>query len=600
MNVCSLNNSEVDLINMRITLIREELKNRNLDAFIVPRADEYLGEYVPAKNERLKWLTGFSGSAGLCIVLKRKTVLFVDGRYTIQVRQQVPDDGFEFKHIIKDHPIAWLSETLMSESRVGIDPRLHSLSWFQETKDILSQKKIELIELTENPIDSKWKNRPEESKEKYTLLDKIYTGTTSEKKRHLASIELKTKKAEFALITQLDSIAWILNIRGKDIPRLPVLLAFGILKNTGEMILFTDPEKLPEGFHKHVGKGVKVKPLKKLELTLKKLAKKGANVMADPKTSNAWCQLTCLRSGSTLIASPDPVALPKAIKNKTELKGIRNCHIRDGAALTGFLSWISREVNKGHLHDEKLLSDKLLSHRKPLKNFQDLSFDTISAAGKNAALAHYNHLNGKPSVLELDSLYLVDSGAQYLDGTTDVTRTIGIGTPSEEHKKMFSLVLKGHIALATAVFPKGTTGGHLDALARQFLWKEGFDYDHGTGHGVGAFLSVHEGPQNISKSMSAQPLIPGMVLSNEPGYYKEKEYGIRCENLIVVIEEKNKMLSFETITFAPFDKNLIDRKFLSEKEIDWINTYHQHVREKLSAHLNGSDLEWLNNATQTI
>jgi len=330
------------------------------------------------------------------------------------------------------------------------------------------------------------------------------------------------------------------------------------------------------------------------------LGNSGAKILADPATANAWCQLRCKEAGATLINGIDPVLIPKAQKNSTELAGMRNCHVRDGSAVTRYLAWIEAEVIAGNLHNEGELSDKLESFRRELSDIQDLSFDTISAAGANGALCHYNHMNGTPAPLEMDNLYLVDSGGQYLDGTTDITRTVVVGEPSEEHRRMFTLVLKGHIALARAVFPRGTTGTQLDILARQFLWSDGLDYDHGTGHGVGTFLSVHEGPQRIGKAGPQQELLPGMVISNEPGYYKEGCYGIRCENLVVVIERSDGMLAFETITFAPFDYKLIDLNLMNADEVAWVNNYHAKVNEKLCGELDSQDVSWLKQATKAI
>ena len=600
MNVCSLSNPEIDKTKIRLVSVREKLAELDLDAFVVPRSDEHLGEYVPPEEERLKWLTGFTGSAGLGIVLRNSAAIFVDGRYTIQVRQQLPADTFEFKHATKDSPAEWLLEKLAANSKVGIDTRLHSMDWFRKMEHELRQNKIEVVELDKNPIDLCWKDRPKPCDDEIMLLEESFTGISSRTKRDTAAKVIRERKADFALITQLDSIAWILNIRGNDVPRLPVARSFAILESNGEVIIFVDEKKLPENFFDHVGEGVEWKKNEELEEHLQRLGRKDCKISVDPRTSNAWCQLICLKAGADLVEGSDPTILAKSIKNETELDGIRNCHLRDGAALTRFLAWLDNEVKRGIYHDEKRLADELESYRSNLEHFQGLSFDTISATGENAALAHYNYLNGVPSKLEPDSLYLVDSGAQYLDGTTDITRTIAIGTPNEEHKKMFTLVLKGHIALAEAVFPKGTTGANLDVLARQYLWREGFDYDHGTGHGVGAFLSVHEGPQSISKSAHSQELIPGMVISNEPGFYKEGDYGIRCENLVVVVENFDSMLSFDTISFAPFDHSLIDPNLLSEQEIYWVNSYHETTRRKLAPFLIKKDLEWLEASTREI
>ena len=600
LNVCQLTGSEIDRIQTRLTLIRQEMAQQQLDAFVVPRADEYLGEYVPPQNERLAWLTGFTGSAGMAVVLRETAAIFVDGRYTIQVRQQVPDVAFQFHHLIEEPPVTWLGEALATGARVGVDSRMHTLAWYENAEKLLGKKGINLTPVARNPIDLHWQGGPEPEAALAMLLDESYTGEPSESKRKRIGKAVADAGADLALVSQLDSIAWLLNIRGSDVPRLPVLLGFATLDTNGGMALYTDPGKLPNDFPQHVGAGVEVLADTRLAADLKKLGKEQRRILADPTTANAWCQLCCREAGATLIAGDDPVLLPKAQKNPTELAGIRNCHVRDGSAVCRYLAWIDRELAAGKTYNEAELSDQLEAFRRELAGIHDLSFDTISAAGENAALAHYNHKNGTPANLEMNNLYLVDSGGQYLDGTTDITRTIIIGEPSEEHRRMFTLVLKGHIALACTVFPKDTSGIQLDALARQFLWQDGKDYDHGTGHGVGAFLSVHEGPQRISKSGPQQALLPGMVISNEPGYYQEGCYGIRCENLVVVAEREDDMLCFETITFAPFDQRLIEPSLMTGQEIDWLNNYHGEVREKLAPLLSGDDLKWLEAATENL
>jgi Xaa-Pro aminopeptidase len=452
-----------------------------------------------------------------------------------------------------------------------------------------------------NPIDNNWTGRPVPEPILATLLGEEFTGEHSSSKRERIGAIIEEAGGDVALITQLDSIAWLLNLRGGDVPRLPVLLGSAILNKSGDMTFFTDPRKIPNDLYRHVGEGVTIQDESAIADALAALGGSSTKVVIDSNTANAFSALRCLEQGCEIIPGNDPVIIPKAQKNSTELSGMRNCHVRDGSALSRYLSWIEKEVGEGNLFDEGELSDKLESFRRELTNIHDLSFDTISAAGANGALCHYNHLNGKPAMLEMDSLYLVDSGGQYQDGTTDVTRTVAIGTPTPEHKKMFTLVLKGHIALATCIFPTGTSGVQLDVLARQFLWQEGLDYDHGTGHGVGCNLSVHEGPQRIAKTAAAiSELLPGMVLSNEPGYYKEDCYGIRCENLMIVTRREDGMLQFETITFAPFDQKLLDHDLLTSTERDWINQYHNDVKEKLSPMLENSDLQWLQKATQAI
>ncbi|MEL4275423.1 aminopeptidase P family protein [Shewanella xiamenensis] len=588
----------------RLAAIRSELANANLDAFIIPRADEYLGEYVPEHNERLYWATDFTGSAGMAIVLKDKAAIFTDGRYTVQVRLQVDANLFSYESLTDTPQIEWLCDTLPAGSRVGFDARLHTLAWFENAKATLAKAQIELVAVEQNPIDKHWQNRPAPSSAAITLFSNESAGKTSLQKRTEIGALVKKAGADVALIAALDSFCWLLNIRGNDVPRLPVVLGCALLHANGDMQLFTDLSKLPEGIEEHVGAGVSFKSEAALADTLASL--QGVKLLADPNSANAWAQNLARDAGAKLIAGIDPVSLPKAQKNAAELAGMRASHIRDGVAVSRFLAWLDAEVAANRLHDEATLADKLESFRLEDPKYREPSFDTISAAGANAAMCHYNHNNGTPAMMTMNSIYLVDSGAQYLDGTTDVTRTIAIGEVSDEQKKMVTLVLKGHIALDQARYPKGTTGQQLDAFARQYLWQHGFDYDHGTGHGVGHFLSVHEGPQRIGKNLNAIALLPGMVLSNEPGYYRADSFGIRLENLVVVRHcealkgAEREMYEFDALTLIPMDVRLIDKNLLTQGEIDWFNAYHQRVFNTLSPLMSGSELEWLKQATQAI
>jgi Xaa-Pro aminopeptidase len=590
----------------RLGVVRDEMARKNLDAFIVPRADEYLGEYVPVRNERMQWLSGFTGSAGLLVILRDRAAIFVDGRYTIQVRQQVPESLYEFHHLVEEPHQQWLLDTLQPCARVGYDPRLHTLSWQKKITAVLAGKQITLCPLGDNPIDLAWKDRPSPGKAPVMLLGQEYTGVHSQAKRQRIGELISEKGAEAALVTQPDSIAWLLNIRGGDVECVPILLAFAILHANGDMAVFTDLDKLPPDINAHVGEGVCFEAESNTSLALVELGESGAKVLADPDTANAWSQLLVEEKGGTLVAASDPVLLPKAQKNPTEQTGMQQCHVRDAVAEISFLAWLDAEAGKGALHDEAYLSDRLAAYRLQQEKCMGLSFNTISAAGSNAAMCHYNHLNGKPAKLEQNNLYLVDSGGQYLDGTTDITRTVIIGQPSDEHKRMFTLVLKGHIALDRARFPRGTTGTQLDVLARQYLWQEGFDYDHGTGHGVGCFLSVHEGPHRIAKTANDTALVAGMIVSNEPGYYKQDCYGIRCENLLVVKECDDieageiPMLGFEALTLVPFDLRLVDPKLLSDDERNWLNDYHARVRQTISPLLGAEDQQWLEQSTRSI
>lgn len=587
-------------IQERIDKLRAWLLENELDAFIIPHDDEYLGEYLPAHNERLQWATGFTGSAGAAIVTREKAAIFVDGRYTVQVRNQVPADLFEYRHLI-DEPITdWLNQH-SSIKKLAVDPKMHSAKWFDATLEKLEELSVHTI--TQNPIDILWKDRPSPIISTIRLMDINLAGEASSEKRDAVAAILKDRKLDAAVLTELDTICWLLNIRGLDVARLPVILSHAIIYSSGELDFFISSDRITSDFHAHVGNGVSVISPNELSSRIHSLA--GKKVSFDPSVSNAWFKLEMQKANVDIIESADPCLLLKAAKNPTEVKGMKSCHIKDGVAMVKFLCWFDAEVESGSLHDEAKLADKLQSFREQDESLVDLSFDTISAAGANAAMCHYNHSDQEnPSQLEMNSLYLVDSGGQYLNGTTDITRTIAVGTPTDEMKQQFTLVLKGHISLATARFPKGTTGSQLDILARQHLWAKGFDYDHGTGHGVGHFLSVHEGPQRISKAPSTVSLLAGMVLSNEPGYYRADNFGIRIENLELVVEKEAggdfSVLGFEALTLCPIDTRNIKIELLDEREIHWLNSYHQKVWDSLSPLLEGDTRDWLKKATLAI
>ena len=589
----------------RLNKIRQHMSTLGLDALIIPRADEYLGEYIPERNERLRWISGFTGSAGVIIVLRDRAVIFVDGRYTVQVRKQVPEDLFEALHLLDTPHLPWLAGQLEAGARVGFDARMHPYRWYQEAEKTLAEAGIELIRTNENVVDACWDDRPDPLVTTALLQPESLTGQSSLDKRREIGDSLAVQGADAALVFAADSMAWLLNIRGQDVPCLPVVLGYGLLFADGRVQFFTDPAKIPEGFGAHVGEDVEILPEASAPVAFRALA--GKKVLADPDTANARSHLDLLDAGAELVAGADPVILPKACKNAVEIAGIREAHVRDGVAVVRFLRWLDEEVAAGRLHSEAGLSDRLYDFRAEGEHFRGPSFDTISAAAVNAAMCHYNHLNTEEVTrLALDSAYLVDSGGQYLDGTTDITRTIAIGEPPDEVRQRFTLVLKGHIALDRAIFPAGTTGTQLDALARQFLWNEGLDYDHGTGHGVGSFLSVHEGPQRIAKQHNGHALKPGMVLSNEPGFYKDGCYGIRCENLVVVREHQADtadgppMMAFEALTLAPFDQRLLEPSLLTQTETDWIDSYHENVFLELSPRLEKQDTAWLRQATQPL
>ncbi|AVW96636.1 aminopeptidase P family protein [Vibrio parahaemolyticus] len=583
----------------RVNAIREWLTQHNIDALLIPHEDEYLGEYVPAHNERLHWLTGFTGSAGAAVITQDKAAIFVDGRYTVQVTKQVPNELFEYRHLIEEPALDWIQDNLTANASVAIDPRMHSSAWLDMAQAKLAGK-LELNILSSNPIDALWHDRPAPVVSDVRLMPTEAVGQSSESKRKEIAQLVAKAGADSAVITALDSICWLLNVRGLDVSRLPVLLSHAILHADSSVEYFLDPARLPAEFAAHVGTGVTVHHPEALQSRLEAMS--GKKVLLDPAISNAWFKLVLQNAGASVIAAADPCLMPKAAKNEVEIAGMKACHIRDGVAMSKFLCWLDAEVAVGNLHDEATLADRLEAFRKEDPTLMDLSFDTISAAGGNAAMCHYNHENQpEPGKLELNTLYLVDSGGQYLDGTTDITRTIAIGQPSAEMIKQFTLALKGHIGVARTRFPKGTRGYQIDTLARQHLWAEGYDYDHGTGHGVGHFLSVHEGPASISKKQIDVPLTEGMVLSNEPGYYRADAFGIRIENLELVVETPTNgdfpVLSFESLTRCPIDKRNINVDMLTRPELAWLNDYHQKVWEQISPLVEGEVKEWLREAT---
>ncbi|MPW38065.1 aminopeptidase P family protein [Vibrio sp. B1Z05] len=589
-------------INSRVTDFRNWLNTNKLDAFIVPHEDEFLGEYIPEHNERLHWLTGFTGSAGAAVVTTEDAAIFVDGRYTVQVTKQTPSDVFSYQHLIQTPPIAWIQANLKAGSKVGIDPKMHSARWLNAAKQALAED-YDLIYFENNPVDELWSDRPAVALSDLRLMGNEWVGVGSQEKRTNIAALLKENKADSAVLTALDSICWLLNIRGSDISRLPAALSHAIIHNDGQLEFFIDQERVPAEFNQHTGEGVTLFSPSQLKERLANLNNK--KVILDPATSNAWFGIVLNEVGAEVLPIADPCRLPKATKNSVEALGMKNCHVRDGVAMVKFLSWFDAENAKGQYHDEAQIADQLEAFRREDESLADLSFDTISAASNNAAMCHYNHNNEPaPSVVYDNSMYLVDSGGQYPDGTTDITRTIAIGQPTSEMKKQFTLVLKGHIALAEARFPKGTCGHQLDILARQHLWAQGFDYDHGTGHGVGHFLSVHEGPQGISKNYNNIPLEAGMVLSNEPGYYRTDEFGIRIENLEIVVEIETQgdfsVLGFESLTRAPIDKRNIEQSLLTAHEIEWLNEYHQKVWNDLSPLVDGDVKQWLQQATLAL
>ena len=589
----------------RVPALRRRLAELDLHGFVVPRADAHQGENVPASAERLAWLTGFTGSAGLAIVLADRAALFVDGRYTLQAPAQVDGTVFEFKHLIDDPHAAWLVEHLPTHGRLGFDPWLHTVDWTHRVRGKLEESGAALVPVEANPIDEIWTDRPPPPLAPVVPHDEAHAGRGSEDKRVALGAELAAAGVDAAVLSAPDAIAWLLNIRGGDVPRTPLPLSFALLRSDGQVDLFIDHRKLAPGLERHLGNQVAVQAPDRLGPALDGLGEAGKVVRTDKATAPAWIDSRLREAGATVRPDIDICALPKARKNAVEIAGSRAAHRRDGAAVARFLAWLDRVAPGGGI-TEIAAEQKLRTLRSDQEHYRDDSFDTITGAGPNGAIVHYRVTEDSNRMLDPGSLYLVDSGAQYLDGTTDITRTIAVGTPDAAMRRHFTLVLKGHIALATARFPKGTTGSQLDVLARQHLWAEGLDYDHGTGHGVGSYLGVHEGPARLSKMPNSVALEPGMILSNEPGYYRTGAYGIRIENLVLVVEcvdlpdAERPMLEFETLTLAPIDLALVEPSLMSDAEIAWLDGYHARVREKIAPTLEGEAADWLVQATRPI
>lgn len=588
----------------RLSAMRRKLSEDRLDGFVVPLTDEHMSEYVGSYAQRLAWLTGFEGSAGSAAVLAREAAMFVDGRYTLQVREQVDGDLYSFVGTPKVQVADWLVEKVGKGARIGFDPWLHTRGWVRETRKRLAEKNAELVAVETNPIDRIWRDRPQPSAATLEAHPVALAGRDSSSKRREIADWLKTKHADAVVIAALDSIAWLFNIRGRDVSRTPVALAFAIVAADGTATLFTNPGKVGADVAAHLGDDVRVRDRGEFVGALAAFGK-GNTVAADPATCVAAIFEALESDGTTIVEARDPCILAKAIKNETEIAGARAAHRRDGAALTRFLHWFDGEAAKGEL-DELAAAAKLESFRRESNLLKDLSFDTISGAGPNGAVVHYRVSAKTNRRIEPDSIFLVDSGGQYLDGTTDVTRTVAVGTPNAEMRDRFTRVLKGHIALARVRFPVGTRGSQLDALARQYLWEAGLDYAHGTGHGVGSYLSVHEGPQRIATFGGGdEPLAAGMILSDEPGYYKSGEYGIRIENLVLVVPveiagAEHPMLGFETLTRAPIDLRLIDETLLDVEDRAWLNAYHADVRAALRDVLPADVWPWLETATRPV
>jgi len=588
----------------RVGALRAELQRRGLGGFVIPRADEHQGEYVPARAERLAWLTGFTGSAGLAILLQQSGAVFVDGRYTLQVAQQVDAALFVARHVTDQPPETWIAEMLPKGGKLGYDPWLHTPDGLEPLRRAAARAGGDLVACAGNPLDAVWSDQPPPPLAPVRPHELRFAGHESRDKRMDLGAKLAEGRVDAAVLTAPDSIAWLLNIRGGDVPRTPLPLGFAILNQDGNVDLFMDRRKFVPGLETHLGNAVSVYPPEELGGVLDRLGGEKRRVLADPGSASAWLFDRLAAAGAEVVRGADPCALPKACKNAVEIEGMRAAHRRDGAAVTRFLAWLAGAAPSGRLTEIEA-AEQLAQFRRANELFRDFSFDTISGAGPNGAIVHYRALPTTNRQIRAGELYLVDSGAQYLDGTTDITRTVAIGTPSSEMRDRFTRVLKGHIALGSARFPRGTSGSQLDVLARTALWQAGLDYDHGTGHGVGSYLGVHEGPQRISKIPNRVALEVGMVVSNEPGFYKTGGFGIRIENLVTVVAApvegaERPMLGFENLTLAPIDRTLVEPSLLTPQELQWLDDYHARVRAVIGPLVEGDTAAWLADATRPI
>lgn len=571
----------------KLKALRETMEGRGLSALLIPRTDEFQGEYIAPHSQRLAWLTGFTGSAGFAIITKDKAVFFTDGRYTLQARKELPS-SYEQYNVAQKSPAQWVLENLSPQDKIGYDPWL-----FTETQ--LKNYERPLMGLTSNPIDLVWTERPLPAQDPIRLHALAYAGEDNKSKRARIAATLK---ADQLLLTTCDSIAWLLNIRGNDVPHTPIVHSFCLLRQDGAYDLFVDLRKVhKDTLHALQQDGDRLIDISNVVSFVEKCV---GSCQIDPQTTPMILLQALERAGVDIIRERDPCLLPKALKNAVELQGAKDAHVQDGVALCRFLVWLYGQPLAGET-TELSAAQKLYDFRKEGALFQDLSFDTISGFGPHGAIIHYGVTAKSDVPLRHKGLYLLDSGGQYLTGTTDVTRTIALSAPTAEQKDRYTRVLKGHIALAQAIFPEGTTGSQLDSVARQFLWQIGCDYDHGTGHGVGSYLSVHEGPQSISKRSGDQPLKSGMIISNEPGYYKEGAYGIRIENLVTVVElpHLKGYYGFETLTLAPLDFQLMEDELLTDQEREWIKNYHERILSTLSPHMSMETCSWLKNYIKT-
>jgi Xaa-Pro aminopeptidase len=588
----------------RLAALRAELKRRHLDGFLVPHADRHQSEYLPPSEERLAWLTGFTGSAGYAVILADRAVLFTDGRYILQAREQTDPALFTVEHMVEKPLAVWLEANLPHGAKVGYDPWLHTADAVEKLGKACAAAGAMLMAAEPNPIDAIWKDRPDPPLGPVTLHDIRFAGEEASSKLSRVREELHKLRADALVISDPPALAWAFNIRGADVAHVPVALGFGIIGNEGRPALYLDGRKLNNQTRHALEQIADVREPAAFTHDLGAHAAGKNRVRLDQATAADALVRIVVQGGGVPQRGPDPSAGMKAVKNAAEIAGAKAAHLRDGVALTKFLAWFDREAPIGKLTEIDAVA-ALETFRRETGLLKDISFSTIAGSGPNGAVVHYRVTRKTNRRISPGDLFLIDSGGQYEDGTTDVTRTVIVGEPTAEMRDRFTRVLKGHIAMARVVFPEGTTGAQLDTLARRDLWAAGIDYDHGTGHGVGSYLSVHEGPARISK-LGTAPLQRGMILSNEPGYYKTGAYGIRIENLVLVaaapvVEGAEKKLdAFETLTLAPIDRRLIDRKLLSHDDILWVDRYHGSVRAALTPLVDPPTKAWLDHATASL
>jgi Xaa-Pro aminopeptidase len=587
----------------RLSAFREELARRNLTGFAVPRADQQQNEYVAPSEERLAWLTGFTGSAGQAIVLAQVAAVFVDGRYTLQAAKQVDRKAWSIEPLADPPPESWLAKHLKAGDRFGFDPWLHTSVAAERLAAACARAGAELVAVDSNPLDSVWTERPQPPLGPVTVHGTQFSGEAEAEKLRRIRLEIAKLGAEALVLSDSHAVAWTFNIRGADVSHTPLPLSYALVPKDGRPTVFIDHRKLSNSARDHLEQSADVREPDALAPRLAELAQRGAAIALDSATAADALSRLISSAGGRPLRGSDPVSLLKAVKNITEIEGTRTAHRRDAVALARFLAWIDREAPTDALTEIDTV-EALETFRRDTGALKDVSFPTIAGTGPNGAIVHYRVTRKTNRRISLGDLLLVDSGAQYEDGTTDVTRTIAIGQPSMEMQDRFTRVLRGHIAIARAVFPDGTTGAQIDTLARQFLWQAGIDFEHGTGHGVGSYLSVHEGPARISK-LGTTPLKRGMILSNEPGYYKTDAYGIRIENLELVVGTdiagaEKPVNAFETLTLAPIDRRLIDLNMLSGDELSWLNDYHERVRHAVRPHVDDATKVWLDAATEPL